>query len=381
MSRLKSVLSWLGIAPPSWVNSAIARRNMPVVAMGSVVVALFGIMLVFCLLTGMPCPVDGFDEVVNEEPDKAMRFLVMTLVEIVFLAISFVYSLLYVRRKWDHPIIAMVVTMLFAFTMVSMWGMAEAGVAPVQQLLICASLQFLVAGLLVLCPIVSLLYFGITFSLFGLMMFSFGEIEFVDKGDLFYLAMLDVVVSWIVYGLFIRATERERIIVDKSRRDELTGAKNRHYLRDDFADYVGHDLFVMLCDIDNFKRYNDTYGHDTGDLLLREYFFALRDAFGDPYTYRYGGDEFLIVSPDLDDAGLERCFRIIETQVAKINVEDEVGMVKFSGGYVRSVAHDDSEFRAMLHKADDKLYEAKRAGKNRIVGERLEAGEIRESSV
>lgn len=369
MSRVRTVISWLGVTSPKWMHVAIAQRNIPIITVGSIVVALFAGMLAFCLLTGVPCPVDGFDEASHETPGTAQRYLAVALVDIVVLVGMFVYGLMYIRRKWRHPRAVAVLSAVFALLMAALWGIAESGVSPAQQVLIFASIQFLAAGLLVFDPLVSILYFTISFFLFGFMLDGSGQMMPKDRSNLVYLAVLDIIVSWVVYSLFVRGAVREQEISEESRRDELTGAKNRHYLREDFPLYRGVMLFVMLCDVDNFKHYNDCYGHDTGDRLLREFFFALREAFGDEATYRYGGDEFLVVAAGFDNAEFNRGLRAINQQLEHMSVGDEKGGITYSGGYVCGPVEDDASFREMLHKADARLLEAKRAGKNRVIGE------------
>ena len=82
----------------------------------------------------------------------------------------------------------------------------------------------------------------------------------------------------------------------RSRTDELTGLLNCEALREDFEQYFGKALCVMSCDIDQFKFYNDTYGHIRGDEILSVVSRLFQKHFGYNGVYRYGGDEFLIIS-------------------------------------------------------------------------------------
>ena len=85
---------------------------------------------------------------------------------------------------------------------------------------------------------------------------------------------------------------RNEEFYQRSRTDELTGLLNREALRDDFKQYFGKALCVMICDIDQFKFYNDTYGHIRDDEILS----VVSRLFQKHGVYRYGGDEFLIIS-------------------------------------------------------------------------------------
>ena len=81
--------------------------------------------------------------------------------------------------------------------------------------------------------------------------------------------------------------------------DALTQIGNRHALRRDYNSYQGHEVTVAMMDMDDFKRINDTHGHEEGDRVLREVGKLLSDTFGKEYCYRYGSDEFLLIVPDI----------------------------------------------------------------------------------
>lgn len=373
LNVISTIPRWLGITSPRWLHEAIARRNIPVVMAGAFIVALFSAMLSFYLVTGLPCPVDGFDRALAEDPDVASRFLVSCSIATVILLAIAVVALMNLKRGVRRPGIVTAMTVVFIFIMSMVWGMAEAGNPADRQLLIFASIQFLAAGLLVLDPLVSLVYFAFTFFIFGISVNLAGQMSDMAAQDLVYLMILDVAVSWVVNGLFVRGAQREHAVFTKSQRDELTGAKNRHCLRDDFSTYLGKDIFVMLCDIDDFKHYNDEYDHSVGDHLLQQFYYALREAFGDECVYRYGGDEFLIVSMEFGEEEFARKIGKVDKQLARVTLENasdaKSASLTYSGGYVSGLSGDNAMFRALLHTADERLLEAKRAGKNQVKGD------------
>ena len=368
MPILQRIGYWTGITAPRWIHSAIARRNMPILVFGSAAVMLFAIMLIMFVFSGTPSPIIDFNDHAYRDEATLNRFKTTSLVALVILTAIFVYSLLYIRKKWDQPRFAVIVALLFSFVLVMLWGIVEAGAIPERQIFVFGSIQFLVAGLIVLAPLASTVYFIVTTILFGVMLDAAGGMSAAISKDLIYLGILDIVVSWIVYGLFVRSVERERALEDMSLRDELTGAKNRHYLRDDFDRGVGQTLAVMLCDIDDFKLYNDNYSHDEGDRVLREFYFALREAFGDECTYRYGGDEFLVVSPDFGKGDFEHRAQKVAKQLAMVEIDGQNANITFSGGYTMGEVGSQEEFRNMLHEADENLLAAKRSGKNCLIG-------------
>ena len=364
----KQITDWLGITLPDWKSAAIARRNMPIVAVGSIVVGLFAAMLAFCLLTGTPCTVEGFDEAAYANPGVLFRYTVTSSVITVLMFVICGLSVLYMRKKWERPAFATAMTIVFVFFMAVLWGIADSGCTADRQILIFASIEFLVAGLIVFKPIVSLVYFAATFMVFSTALNLSGQFNDIALHDLAYLAFLDIVVCWVVYGLFLRSIERQKLVSDMSQRDELTGARNRHCLREDFPGYIGSDVRVVLCDIDNFKHYNDDYDHEVGDDLLKQFYTALCDAFGEQGVYRYGGDEFLLVLKDDTCAEFSQEVEKVRAELAAVQIEGESTGLTFSGGYVCGKATDNLAFRDMLHEADENLIEAKRAGKNRVVG-------------
>ncbi|HAM15644.1 MAG TPA: hypothetical protein DCP91_07280 [Eggerthellaceae bacterium] len=368
MSFWQRIPEWLGITAPRWLHQRIARRNLPIVCVGSIAVALFAAMLAFCLITGIPCPIDGFNDSAHEDAAKTMRYIVTTCVAVVVLLAISAFAWFYIRKGWERPGIAAIVTALFAFLVAMIWGLADSGASADRQILIYASIQFLVAGLIIFDPLVALIYFASTFFLFGASLELVGFMSAEILHDLIYLAILDMIVCWVVYVLFYRACKQQLLVEDMSRRDELTGAKNRHYLRDDFPAYLGIEISLMICDIDDFKHYNDQYGHGVGDALLKQFFYALRESFGDECTYRYGGDEFLIVAPEFGDEEFARKARKVTDQLKLQQMEGIDTNLAYSGGYVSGIAADNEAFRAMLHDADTNLMEAKRNGKNQVFG-------------
>ena len=366
---LKNIPMWLGITTPKWMHEAIARRNLPIVAVGAILASLFSAMLAFSLLTGTHSPIDGFDKAVRANDGVMFRYTVTSVTVTVLLLLIAVFCILYLRNKWTRTGLATIVTMLFAFLVTMIWGIAESGNTADRQLLIFASIQFLVAGLIVFNPIASLAFFAGTFFIFGEALSLSGMMSDIIAKDLAYLAGLDIIVCWVVYGLFARATRRERSVVKQSHRDELTGAKNRHCLRDDFSAFIGTDIFVMLCDIDDFKHFNDDYDHDVGDFLLKQFYFALREAFGDECVYRYGGDEFLVVSVEFGEAEFDRKLQKVTEQLNAVSLNGSHIDITYSGGCVHGTATDNAAFRTMLHTADERLIRAKRTGKNRVLSE------------
>jgi two-component system cell cycle response regulator len=161
--------------------------------------------------------------------------------------------------------------------------------------------------------------------------------------------------------------------------DQLTGLHNRRYMSRHLDNLVetakktGKPIAFVIMDIDYFKRVNDSYGHDIGDEVLKE--FANRIAAnvrGIDLACRYGGEEFVVVMPDTDVAFAlsvsERLRQSIETTPFPISRDPKSLGLTISIGIAGSEGESDSA-SALLHRADQALYRAKRTGRNKVVAD------------
>ena len=143
--------------------------------------------------------------------------------------------------------------------------------------------------------------------------------------------------------------------------DPLTGLPNRKALEARFEALRDDSVCLLVCDLDHFKQINDVYGHDHGDLVLKQSADIMR-AFG--AAYRMGGEEFLLVLPGASrERGVITAERVRAAVEAGCEVTVSIGVAAASG--------DDVAFEPLFRAADRALYDAKRAGRNRVVGEAL----------
>jgi diguanylate cyclase (GGDEF)-like protein len=157
--------------------------------------------------------------------------------------------------------------------------------------------------------------------------------------------------------------------------DELTGLYNRREAMSRLNEYwamaqrKNTPLSCIALDIDNFKKCNDTYGHDVGDVVLRETARVLRrSARAGESVFRMGGEEFLVLCPgstaEMAERGAERIRQMVEENLVTHN--DMVRKVTISGG-VAEIDDAMKNYDELLKVADQALYEAKAAGRNRVV--------------
>jgi len=161
--------------------------------------------------------------------------------------------------------------------------------------------------------------------------------------------------------------------------DQLTGLHNRRYMARHLDNLLlnakksERPLAFVIMDIDHFKTVNDTYGHDIGDEVLKEFVGRIAaNTRGIDLACRYGGEEFVVVMPDTDVSAAyaiaERLRQTVEANPVKVsrapgllNVTISIGIAKMEG------AEDTAE--TLLHRADQALYRAKRSGRNRVVAD------------
>jgi diguanylate cyclase len=173
-----------------------------------------------------------------------------------------------------------------------------------------------------------------------------------------------------------RITELEcalRQLTEISLADPLTGALNRRGIAEAFARETARavrqdaPLTLAVLDLDDFKRVNDRYGHSAGDAaLIRLTEIATRslrptDAWG-----RLGGEEFLVLMPDADLASAHRALNRLLTTLSRSPLPDNGICLSFSGGIAQHRAGETLE--QLVGRADHIAYQAKRAGKARVLG-------------
>jgi diguanylate cyclase len=159
--------------------------------------------------------------------------------------------------------------------------------------------------------------------------------------------------------------------------DSLTGIANRKYFDHelraaaDEAIASGRPLSLLLADIDHFKQFNDTFGHQVGDQVLRLVAQVLtRSVKGRDLAARYGGEEFAVILPQTDLEGARNLAEQIRQTVAGNRIRSkmsglDLGHITMSIGCAQFVAGE--PLTTLIQRADEALYRAKRAGRNRVL--------------
>jgi diguanylate cyclase (GGDEF)-like protein len=169
--------------------------------------------------------------------------------------------------------------------------------------------------------------------------------------------------------------EQAHVLLSQSLSDGLTGVGNRRYF-DVCIDKEwraskrnSKQLSLLLIDVDHFKRYNDRYGHQQGDLCLQQVAAAMRNALprSTDLLFRYGGEEFCALLPEMRSADAVEVAEKLRASVQSLalpHANAPAGIVSVSIGVASHNRRNHTDYGHLIQAADDALYEAKHAGRN-----------------
>ena len=213
--------------------------------------------------------------------------------------------------------------------------------------------------------------------------------SFITHENMKLLTMLTKECSLVMENtLLYKRLRRKHLSLEKankeikqlSRTDSLTGCYNRRHMNELLPREIKRALryrrsmALAMCDIDHFKKVNDTYGHQCGDEVLKIFVQSISELIrtDTDWLARYGGEEFLLVLPEtkLENAyGLAERLRkhiaqkIIETEEDKVSITASFGVT----GFDVSSSSNNITPEALINTADKYMYEAKKKGRNRVV--------------
>ena len=240
-----------------------------------------------------------------------------------------------------------------------------------EQILVFITVELFVACLFMIKPYLAILLIIIPFAVFYYLMATTTGVSNATKVNYPIIMVFFILVNVVRYQQYLKVAENNvvnRELAEKlrnaSRYDFLTGLKNRNALNMDFENpknpSLNSNFIIMVTDLDNFKSFNDTHGHTYGDKILKQYADVLQSTFGKKHCYRYGGDEYLIVLPEISREEFLEKLRSCESQINNA--------FHFSGGYTRGFVRNSQDLHVLISKADQNLYQAKGEGKNKVIG-------------
>ncbi len=200
-----------------------------------------------------------------------------------------------------------------------------------------------------------------------------------DLGVSALLLLIGLASALIMFSLTVHLSGREAQATHQAQTDDLTGLLNRRGLfararREwDNARRYRHSIGLLMIDLDGFKSVNDTRGHDAGDACLKDAARAIRLCAkrSTDIVARTGGDEFVVVVPNADPEGLRALGQQLRHCVDRTGMEN-ASAVTASIGVALADAHRIG-FEELLKIADQQLFAAKAAGKNKVSGDGIVA--------
>ena len=310
----------------------------------------------------------------TQDPSKWLLYH-RTLYLVLFLAAAqlFIYAVIHKRNKKPVSRIKLDISILF-FLLVLLFFAVFISINDYishEQILVFITVELFISCLFMIKPYLAILLIVIPFAVFYYLMATTTGVSNATKVNYPIIMVFFILVNIVRYQQYLKIAQNNvehRELAEQlrnvSRYDFLTKLKNRNALNMDFENPKNPNLnssfIIMVTDIDDFKKYNDTNGHNFGDELLKKFASILQNNFGKKCCYRYGGDEYLLVIPKISD---DEFLQKINSCKEKINDD-----FHFSGGYTKGLISSSKDLYTLITQADQNLYKAKGSGKNKIIG-------------
>jgi diguanylate cyclase (GGDEF)-like protein len=262
-----------------------------------------------------------------------------------------------------------VTVLVFLFyILLSMWGVFtdSAHYRNGEQMLTFYIVQFCFVSFIVMKPKIGSLFIALSFCIFYFNLYLIDGAAGIQPQNFLVFMVIAVLGNAIKYSILvdseknqIRIKELNDILQQEAVIDDLTKIKNRRALNTDINEYIGKNVCMIMADVDHFKRYNDTYGHQTGDQVLIQVADVTKNSFANGKVYRYGGDEFLIILNACADDECRNTLQAWEKAIQSIKVPGIAFRITCSSGLSCGEIESTADFADILKTADDRLYEAK----------------------
>lgn len=274
-------------------------------------------------------------------------------------------SLFYSRHERPMKVLAF----LF-FILLLLWGMFSSAQQYERgdQIVTFFTVILLEVMFIKLRPVYSIILIMSSFTLFFIIVNVFVKPGQIGPYTYFALAFISCIAAMMNFHHTVKYIQEKHKADDLNRslnvvasQDSLTGLANRYALNRTIPSYIGKEICVAMGDLNRFKGVNDTYGHHTGDLLLKQFAEILTEEFPKESVFRYGGDEFLIAF---------RCddFEYFMQKIESVNIDFanncDIGREVKTGcsfGCVMGTPKTMTEFFEMIKRADKELYAQKKA--------------------
>ena len=235
--------------------------------------------------------------------------------------------------------------------------------------------QMLVYFLAVMCSVCFVrmrpVYSMILYSMFHIILFTFmyrhdGAAGVIIPNYVLYI-LVAISVAIANYHIAVREIKNKKDVKglmdhlkEVSYHDSLTGLANRYALNEAFEPQTGRTYFAAMADINDFKELNDTFGHKAGDDILRQVAGVLKKHYDEDEVYRYGGDEFLILTLDSNREVFMHRIRDMKKDLVAIKLPANRSGLSISCGIAEGLASDRESVLNLVQKADDRMYRIKK---------------------
>ncbi len=222
------------------------------------------------------------------------------------------------------------------------------------------------AAFIIIKPYISLILLSVSFTVCYIVLVHFDGAPSIHILNFFAFACICIVASSAKYHLMRKQQlGRQKVASLNSaleravRYDVLTKLKNRYALIEDSVNYYNKHLYLVMCDCDNFKHINDTYGHIVGDRVIASIADVFKANIDEKYIYRYGGDEFLIVNICLNNYDFEALKNKIHNDLDSLKIEGVAEGLTCFFGRARGTPENGEAFEDLIQRADRNMYKEK----------------------
>ena len=204
------------------------------------------------------------------------------------------------------------------------------------------------------------------FVLCFIMLYNTNEAGKINLYNFFVMYLVLVLAAILKYHYSVSQTKSSLRIMKMnealnkvSRYDYITQSRNRYALNNDLYKYIGRKLFIVVCDIDYLKFYNDKYGHLMGDKIISSVAKSAKETFTNAHVYRYGGDEFIILGDAKDSESVENMLNTLKNKISNTHIKGIKESLYCSFGYVISDIESEENIEHNIAEADKLLYKNK----------------------
>jgi len=228
-----------------------------------------------------------------------------------------------------------------------------------QQLFTFFTVELIMVCFIPFRPWISALLSVSVYTALYIMLYSISGAMGIHFLNFLVLVLVSITVMIVRYHSQIRIAEKaiqlknsNDLLEYANRHDALTGLRNRKALDEDGSKVIGKHVVAHMIDINDFKKINDSYGHTVGDDVLKETALRLKELFPKDRCYRYGGDEFLVLSTE-NETYCEDIYQFSSAAIPNSNI-------LLSIGHASGDPEDHNRLFELIKAADVRLYEIKR---------------------